>query len=111
MTDTPPASGRTPRFPQPALPGFWPPEAGQPGYGMPGYPPPGQQGGWGAGVAPAPGGIPLRPLGVGDILSGAFSLIRQNPAATMRLTASIATTLSVVMVGTAAGYPASPPVS
>ena len=45
---------------------------------------------------PAPGGVPLRPLGVSDILSGTFSLIRQNPAATMGLTAS--TALAVAMV-------------
>jgi hypothetical protein len=119
MTDTPPTSGQTPWFPQAAQPPFWPSAAAQPGYaasgygaprfGPPGYTAPGytapgygqplgQQRGWGPGVPPAPGGVPLRPLGVGDILSGAFSLIRQNPAATMGLTASIVTTVSVVMV-------------
>ena len=68
------------------------------GPGQPGYAASGQQGGWAPAAAAAPGGVPLRPLGVGDILSGAFSLIRQNPAATMGLTASIATTLSVIIL-------------
>jgi hypothetical protein len=40
--------------------------------------------------APAPGGVPLRPLAVGDILSGAFTLIRRNPVATLGLAAIIA---------------------
>ena len=97
MTDPPPP-GQTPWFPQAAQPGFWPPDPGQPGYGQPGHPLPGRQAGWGASLAPAPGGVPLRPLGVGDILSGAFSLVRQNPAATMGLTGLIVTTMSVVTV-------------
>src|SRR6202035_3217258 len=85
-------------------PGYGQPGYGQPGYGQPGYaqpgfggpprygrpgygPPYGQQaygqavygagrpagGGW-APPAPMPGGVPLRPLTVGDMLSGAFTL-------------------------------------
>ena len=54
---------------------------GQPGYGYPGY---GRSG-------PEPGGIPLRPLAVGEILSGAFTSIRQNPAATLGLSAILLT--------------------
>jgi hypothetical protein len=69
----------------------------QAGYGQPGSPP-GRQAGWGGGVSAAPSGVPLRPLGVGDILSGAFSLVRQNPAATMGLTALTVTTMSVITV-------------
>jgi hypothetical protein len=42
-------------------------------------------------MAPAPGGVPLRPLAVGDILSGAFTLIRRNPAATLGLAAIVQT--------------------
>ena len=38
--------------------------------------------------------MPLRPLGVGEILSGAFSLLRQNPKATLGLTATVVTTLA-----------------
>src|SRR5260370_6326284 len=35
--------------------------------------------------------MPLRPLGVGEILSGAFTQIRQNPAATLGLSAIMLT--------------------
>jgi hypothetical protein len=45
-------------------------------------------GGWAA-SAPAPGGVPLRPLSVGDILSGAFTLIRRNPVATLGIAAIV----------------------
>jgi len=92
---------------------------GQPGYGQShrqqGY---GQQpGGYGPPSAPPsypwqaqpqapkPGVIPLRPLGVGEILDGAFTSIRRNPRATLGiaallLTASavITTTLSLILV-------------
>ncbi len=64
-------------------PGYGP--YGQPGYGPPGYRPPG----------PEPGGIPLRPLAVGEILSGAFTSIRQNPAATLGLSAILLTIYGV----------------
>ena len=107
MTETPqesgpdePAAGQPGPGEQPAEPGY-----GQPGYGYPppgqqpppqpgyGYPPPGQQPppqpgygqpgyGW-ARQALAPGGVPLRPLGLGDILGGAFALVRRNLAATL----------------------------
>jgi hypothetical protein len=61
----------------------------------------GGRGGWGSrsgSTAPVSGGIPLRPLGAGDILSGSFTLIRQNPAATLGLTASVITGLAVAVV-------------
>ncbi len=78
--------------------------AGQPSY--PGSPGPG---GW-AGYSQAgpqvtrnqgsrvSGGVPLRPLGAGDILSGSFTLVRQNPAATLGLTASVVTALAVAIL-------------
>ena len=73
---------------QPGYPPF-----GQPGYGQgqPGYGPPG---GWTA--APAPGGIPLRPLALGDILNGAVTSARRNPAATFGLAAIVMTIYGVV---------------
>lgn len=92
---------------------------GQPGYGQSGYrqygqPGTGQPGGpaqqpyppWPRPPqAPKPGVIPLRPLGVGEILDGAFTSIRRNPRATLGiaavlLTASavITTTLSLILV-------------
>ena len=64
---------------------------GQPGYGQPGY---GRPGGWNA--APAPGGIPLRPLGLGDILNGAVTSARRNPAATFGLAAIVMTAYGIL---------------
>jgi len=77
-----------PPYPQPGY--------GQPGYGQGGYGPPGH-GGWN--VAPAPGGVPLRPLGLGDILNGAVTLARRNPAATFGLAAIVMTVYGVVSAG------------
>jgi hypothetical protein len=70
-----------PYGPPPGQPTYGQPGYGQPGYGYPGY---GRSG-------PEPGGIPLRPLAVGEILSGAFTSIRQNPAATLGLSAILLT--------------------
>ena len=80
--------------------GGWPPGPGYP-YGYPQY---GNQAyGYAAYGSPAygpgggtldPGGVPLRPLGVGDIISGSFTLIRQNPAATLGLTGSVVAALA-----------------
>src|SRR5579859_4186707 len=99
-----------PRYGQPGQgqPGYGQPAYGQPGYGgpqdqapppygSPGYGPslPPVGGGWAA-PAPMPGGVPLRPLGVGDILSGAFTLIRRNPVATLGLAAIVETASAVV---------------
>jgi hypothetical protein len=84
--------GTIPYLPGPAYPA----SPGYPGYaGYVGYPqyPGYQAGGWSAGT-PAPGSVPLRPLGLGEILGGAFSLVRQNPKATLGLTASIVTALA-----------------
>ena len=72
-------------------PGHGQPGYGQPGYGQPGY---GRPGGWTS--APAPGGIPLRPLGLGDILNGAVTSARRNPAATFGLAAIVMTIYGVV---------------
>src|SRR5215472_18236080 len=73
----PPRPGGYPPSGQPPPPGGYPPpygQVGQPPYGYgPGYGPP-WPGGWNA--APAPGGVPLRPLGLGDILNGAVTLAR-----------------------------------
>jgi hypothetical protein len=86
-----------------------PPGYGQPGgHGQPGYGPPGAPPSYpwrSQPQAPKPGVIPLRPLGVGEILDGAFTSIRRNPRATLGiaallLTASavITTTLSLILV-------------
>src|ERR1017187_4044878 len=99
-----------PWFPPPSQPGEYgqppPPYSyGQPppkqGYGQPppqyGYgQPPGS--GWApqAPSAPKPGVIPLRPIAVGEILDGAFSSIRQNPKATLGLSAILMTIAGVI---------------
>ena len=98
-------------------PGYGQPGPGQPGYGQPGYgpsgygqsgygpsgsgppgygpPPPGQWPRYGE-AAPKPGVIPLRPLGVGEILDGAFASIRRNPKAILGLAAVVMTISAVI---------------
>ena len=71
----PPAAGSGP-----PPPGYLPPAAAAPGPPPP-PPPPGYGSGYGSGYGyqvPKPGIIPLRPLGVGEILDGAVTVIRQN---------------------------------
>jgi hypothetical protein len=46
--------------------------------------------------APKPGVIPLRPLGVGEILDGAFTSIRRNPRATLGIAALLLTASAVI---------------
>jgi Membrane domain of glycerophosphoryl diester phosphodiesterase len=134
MTDSPPSD--TPANGPPGLPQPWfPPSAGpggpgpgtappgQPGYGSPGtgpagygqagyQPPPGQPGPGPryAAAAPKPGVIPRRPLGVGEILDGAFASIRRNPrailgisAVIMTISAIVSTTLSLTLLSLAGG--------
>lgn len=77
-----PVYGQPPGYPPPYPPGPPPPGYVPPGYQQyPGYFPP-------VGPPPAvkPGVIPLRPLGLGDILNAAFAYIRVNPKATLGLT-------------------------
>jgi hypothetical protein len=81
-----PGPAGLPPYPPPP-PGYGQPRYGQPGYGQAGY------GGWNA--APAPGGVPLRPLALGDIFNGAVTLARRNPAATFGLTAIVMTVYGV----------------
>ena len=70
---------------------------GQQGHGQQGYgqPPPGQRPRYGD-AAPKPGVIPLRPLGVGEILDGAFASIRRNPKAVLGLAAVVMTISAVI---------------
>jgi hypothetical protein len=70
------------------------------GYGQAGWygqqgPPP--YGGWPQQPqAPKPGVIPLRPLGVGEILDGAFTTIRRNPRATLGIAAILLTVSGII---------------
>lgn len=64
--------------------GWAPPQAGAWG----GAQPPGAAAGpgsWGYAPPPKPGVVPLRPLGIGDLLDGAFQAIRRNAGATLGL--------------------------
>jgi hypothetical protein len=115
MTDTPDWTSPTdqpPPTPPGAAPGWGPPPPAQPGWGPPPPPPGGQSWGpppgmppgapgWGqqayATTGPKPGIIPLRPLGLGEILDGAFGVIREYPAVTIGLSA-IVVTLSQLLV-------------
>ncbi|GAA2893441.1 hypothetical protein GCM10010517_57960 [Streptosporangium fragile] len=88
-----------------SAPGAPPPHTGHGPYGQA---PPYQQGPYGAppyGAPPAmrPGIIPLRPLGLGDILDGAIKLIRSNPRSVLGLSA-IAAVVSAVPLAIAQAF-------
>lgn len=103
----PQAPGRTSPPPPPPGPGWGahPPAGpggyggGHPGYGTPGAGPWGS--GWG-GPPPAakPGVIPLRPLGVGEILDGAVSTMRTywRTVLGISLTVAVVTEILVILV-------------
>jgi hypothetical protein len=106
---SPEAGYQPPGYPQagPQQPGYPPPGSPQAGYPPPGYQYPGMQGGsgmppgppWGGvPAAPKPGVIPLRPLGVGEILDGAISYIRANPVATLGLAAIVITISQLIQL-------------
>ena len=63
-----------PQYPQPGQQPQWG-QYGQPQYGQPQY---GQPGFTNYMAPPKPGVIPLRPLGLGEILDGAFQAARRN---------------------------------
>jgi len=85
-----------------------PPPPGEPGWGRPGGEPGNGWGppaptygayGWGGPPpAPKPGSIPLRPLGVGDILEGLFSILRRYPAATIGSAAVVFGVVAVLQI-------------
>ncbi|HXW46999.1 MAG TPA: hypothetical protein VEL03_19565 [Streptosporangiaceae bacterium] len=83
--------GQVPGYGQPPPPGYGQAPYGQAPYGQPpyGYGGAGYGPGWQA--ASAPGGIPLRPLALGDIYSGALTSARRNPIATFGIAAILAT--------------------
>lgn len=100
--------------------GVWPPPPGeqpQQGAANPSTPPPpGQpvqsqpvhaqpvQPGWAQPLPPAhkPGAIPLRPLGLGDMLDGAFRLVRFNPGATVGASVLVAAVAMAIPLGVTA---------
>ena len=68
-----------------AGPGWGSPVPYRPGYGW--TPPP---------QAPKPGIVPLRPLGVGELLEGALGLIRSNPRTVLTLAAVLSLLVGLV---------------
>jgi Membrane domain of glycerophosphoryl diester phosphodiesterase len=68
------------------------PPAGLPPGPQPWMPPP----------APKPGVIPLRPLGLGEILDGAISYIRANPKITLGMAAIVAAGSQLIQVAATA---------
>lgn len=60
-----------------------------PGYGAPQA--------W-AGGAPPPGIVPLRPLGLGELLDGAIKIVRRYPRPTLGLSAAIAVVVTLLNV-------------
>ena len=83
---------------QPPPSGEW----GQPGQwqGQPGWGGPGQDGvrGWGAPEAPRPGVVPLRPLGLGELLDGAVGLVRGYPRPALGVSAFVALATTLVQL-------------
>lgn len=76
----PPVAPPAPGYRPVPGPGYGPGFGSAPGYGPPpGYRPPAAQ----------PGIVPLRPLGLGEILDGAFRAIRANPRVMFGLTAAV----------------------
>ncbi|PTM91034.1 DUF7544 domain-containing protein [Streptomyces sp. VMFN-G11Ma] len=96
-----PADPGRPAPPPPPGPGWGnqpPPGPGGHGpYGAPGHP--GWGGGWG-GPPPAakPGVIPLRPLGVGEILDGAVSTMRTHWRTVLGISLTVAVIAEIIVI-------------
>ncbi|CAM5249423.1 hypothetical protein STENM223S_03277 [Streptomyces tendae] len=92
--------------PPPPGPGWGTPPSGPPGGGhggYGGYGAPGGHGGWGGGwggppPAAKPGVIPLRPLGVGEILDGAVSTMRTYWRTVLGISLTVAVFTEIVVV-------------
>jgi len=99
----PPAPGQTPPPPPPGPGWGTPPPGGPGGYGGGNWQGPGGYGGWGTpwgGPPPAakPGVIPLRPLGVGEILDGAVSTMRTYWRTVLGISLTVAVVIEIVVV-------------
>jgi Membrane domain of glycerophosphoryl diester phosphodiesterase len=81
--------------PGPQLATGYPPQQYGPQYGQP-YGPPYQASY--APPPPKPGVIPLRPLGLNEILDGAVQTIRQNPVVMLGLSALVNVVLTLIVV-------------
>ncbi|WP_328317780.1 hypothetical protein [Streptomyces sp. NBC_00388] len=100
-SDQPPAAQWSPPAPHPVPPqqtsGRTPRPQGGPGHSGWGGP---QQGGWGSQqpIAAKPGVIPLRPLGVGEILDGAVSTVRAHWRTALGVTIGVAAVIQVCAI-------------
>ena len=98
----PPGAGAAP--PPPGQPSSGQPAYGQPTYGQPTYGQPtyGQPYGQSPYGAPRPelkpGVVPLRPLGLGELLDGAVGVLRRYPRPTLGLSAAVAVVATAVSV-------------
>ena len=100
----PSVPGQAPPPPPPG-PGWGnqPPGGGHGPAGHSGYSAPGRPGGWGTGwggppPAAKPGVIPLRPLGVGEILDGAVSTMRTYWRTVLGISLTVAVLTEVIVV-------------
>ncbi|MEW2445947.1 glycerophosphoryl diester phosphodiesterase membrane domain-containing protein [Streptomyces parvulus] len=96
----PPPPGPGWGAPPPGPPGDY---GGQGGGGYGGYNAPGGHGGWGGGwggppPAAKPGVIPLRPLGVGEILDGAVSTMRTYWRTVLGISLTVAVFTEIIVV-------------
>ncbi|WP_051830032.1 MULTISPECIES: hypothetical protein [Streptomyces] len=83
-----PAAVPGPSAPPQSTPG-WNAQYGRPQWGQ--QPPGGQRPyGWGAPQSPTPGVIPLRPLGIGELLDGAVTTVRRHWRTVLALSLGIA---------------------
>jgi hypothetical protein len=87
-------------------PGWAAPDPQQPPQQPPAYqsapppPPPNSQYDWGSGrYVPKPGVIPLRPLGVSEILDGAISTMRAHPKIVLGVSALVVTVTQLIILG------------
>lgn len=90
-----PPSGQAPSSGQAPPYGQAPAYGGQPGYGPPppyGAPP------WGSPPQNKPGVVPLRPLGLGEILDGAVGILRRYARPALGLSAIVAVVTSLLNV-------------
>ncbi|MCX4719755.1 hypothetical protein [Streptomyces virginiae] len=90
--------GTTPETPQaqPQPTTGWGQQPGTPQAGQYGYP--GGPGQWGRPAAAKPGVIPLRPLGLGEILDGAVATMRTHWRSVLPITLVVATVVQIISV-------------
>lgn len=88
----PPAPGWSTQQPPPYQPGS--------GWAEHDAPPSSAPGGWTPPPpAPKPGVVPLRPLGVGDIMTGAIDYVRRDPKTVIAISAMVGFVAAIVQLG------------